>query len=68
MKNYGLTMLSLALIGMLGIAGATYAFQGHDDHAGEGHKAEGAPAAKNSEDKHGHEEERSEQEIGRAHV
>jgi cobalt-zinc-cadmium efflux system membrane fusion protein len=64
MKNYRLKLLSLALVAMLGIAGASYASQGHDDHAGDDHKeakeeshgghdhAEDAPAAKKPEEKH----------------
>lgn len=68
MKNYRVKLLSLALVAMLGIAGASYASQGHDDHAGDDHKeakeeshgghdhAEDAPAAKKPEEKHEHEE------------
>lgn len=68
MKNYRMKLLSLALVAMLGIAGATYASSGHDDHAGDDHKeakeeshgghdhAEDAPAAKKPEEKHEHEE------------
>lgn len=68
MKDYRFKLLSLALVAMLGITGAAYASQGHDDHAGEDHKeakeeskgsqdhVEDASESKKPEEKHEHDE------------